>query len=208
MTKQVKLLDLEPAQFLAVCYTNSELKDKLNTVIYDAFNDFEFGDMIKPYFKNGVRDYSIGLYNQNYFDITDEAGFMEDVADHIKELATSEPVIKAYNHCKALRDKDSNLFAYTVQTRLKEAVLAEINHIARYYEDLSYCVYCNDIEDEHILDYVDSDIIGCELWPFDEIAIDLITGEIVDYSEQTFIDEELLEQIKQAVTAAEQSRGL
>lgn len=201
MENTVKLLDLKPEQFLAVVYTSKKLTEELNQRIYDAFNDFDCPEMLKPYLK-GCRDWSIGLYNRNYLTVSDTDDFLEAVGQHIQALATTDKVIKAYNKCQKLKQANSNLFGYTVENELRDAVLDEINQTAKYYEDLSYQVYCKETANEKLNEWIDSEIIGCERYPFDTLVIDLTTGEVHDEQPETTVPTDQLEAIRQAVAAA------
>lgn len=202
MENTVKLLDLKPDQFLAVVYTSKKLTEELNQHIYDAFNDFDCHEMLEPYLK-GCRNWSIGLYNQNYIEVSDKDDFLEAVGQHIQALATTDKVIKAYNKCQKLKQANSNLFGYTVENELRDAVLDEINQTAKYYEDLSYQVYCKETTNEQLNDWIDSEIIGCERYPFDTLVIDLTTGEVHDEQPEATIPTDQLEAIRQAVAAAQ-----
>lgn len=201
MENTVKLLDLKPAQFLAVVYTSKKLTEELNQRIYDAFNDFDCPEMLEPYLK-GCRYWSIGLYNNNYIEVSDKDDFLEAVGQHIQALATTDKVIKAYNKCQKLKQTNSNLFGYTVENELRDAVLDEINQTAKYYEDLSYQVYCKETANEQLNEWIDSEIIGCERYPFDTLVIDLTTGEVHDEQPETTVPTDQLEAIRQAVAAA------
>lgn len=202
MENTVKLLDLKSDQFLAVVYTSKKLTEELNQRIYDAFNDFDCPEMLEPYLK-GCSDWSIGLYNQNYIEVSDKDDFLEAVGQHIQALATTDKVIKAYNKCQKLKQANSNLFGYTVENELRDAVLDEINQTAKYYEDLSYQVYCKETTNEQLNDWIDSEIIGCERYPFDTLVIDLTTGEVHDEQPEATIPADKLEAIRQAVAAAQ-----
>lgn len=191
MENTVKLLDLRPAQFLAAVYTSKELTDKLNNCIYEAFSDFECREMLEPYLK-GCSDWSIGIYNNNYIEISDKDDFLEAVGQHIRALATTDKVIKAYNKCQKLKQANSNLFGYTVENELRGAVLDEINQTAKYYEDLSYQVYCKEIANEQLNEWIDSEIIGCERYPFDTLILDLTTGEVRDERPKTTVSADQL----------------
>lgn len=201
MENTVKLLDLKPEQFLAVVYTSKKLTEELNQLIYDAFNDFDCPEMIRPYLK-GCSDWSIGLYNSNYLTVGDTDDFLEAVGQHIKALATTDKVIKAYNKCQKLKQANSNLFGYTVENELRDAVLDEINQTAKYYEDLSYQVYCKETANEQLNEWIYSQIIDCESYPFDTLVIDLTTGEVHDEQPETTVEADQLEAIRKAVAAA------
>ena len=198
---KVRLLDLKPEQFLAVCYTSKKLTDAIDSAIDDAFRDFEFNEMIEPYLR-GVGDYSVGLYNQNYIRVYDAEEFLQAVGNHIEMLATSDRVIEVYNHAKELKDKHSNLWRYTVEIDLKNAVLDEINQIADYYEKLGFAVYSKDTTDKNLLEFVENELIGCERYPFDTFILDLTTGEVHDEQPETTVPADQLEEIRKAVAAA------
>lgn len=195
---KVRLLDLAPDQFLAVCYTSKKLTKEISIAIYDSFNDF-FSEMISPYLI-GVGNYNIGLYNQNYIKVTEPDEFFVAVGDHIKALATSEEVTKLYNKCQKLKDEGNNLFGYTVEKELKDAVLDEANQIAKYYEDMDYQVYWKATDDEQLNKWVDIEIIGCERYPFNTLVIDLTTGEVRDERPETTVPADQLEAIRKAMT--------
>lgn len=195
MENTVKLLDLQPAQFLAIVYTSKELTEKLDQCIYAAFDDFEYREMIEPYAK-GCSNWSVGLYNNNYIEVSDKDAFLEAVGRHIQLLATTDKVFKAYNKCQKLKHSDSNLFGYTVANELRDAVLDEINQTTKYYEDLSYQVYCKETANEQLNAWIDGEIIGCLRYPFDTLILDLTTGEVRDEQPKTTVPTDQLEAIK------------
>lgn len=200
MTKQVQILSLPTKQFLAVCYSDSRYMDAIDETITE-FAEADFNELICDYLEGC--NYSIGLYNHNYITVKDTTAFFDGMANKVEHIATSDKVIKAYNHAKALKEADSNLFGYTVENELKDAIMDEVIQIAKYYEDMQYRIYCKDTENEQLNDFVFNNIQFDVSLYFGGLVVDLETGAVTDTSVQTYIGADTLNAIKQAMAKPE-----
>lgn len=202
MTKQVKILSLPTEQFLAVCYSDKKYMNAIDEVI-SRFADYYLDEIIVAYLE-GCNGFSIGLYNQNYIKVSDPDRFFDAMTRKAEEIATSDKVIKAVEKCKKLKDANSNLFGYTVENELRDAIMDEAKSICDYYEALSYEVYSKNTSNEQLNDFVFNNIQLDEDLAFDGLVVDLETGAITDTSVQTYVGSGTLDAIKQALAKQEQ----
>lgn len=195
-----RLLDLDPTAFLLVAYQNKAYTEAIDEAI-NTYANYDFEEFITNYL-DGCANYSFGLYCANYLHIQDPDRFFEAMTDKVKEIATSEKVIKAVEKCQKLKDANSNLFAYTVENELKNALADEAQQIASYYEDLSYQVYCKATNSDKLTDFVATNILEIEDGNFEGLEINLNTGEVYQTRPSATIPTDQLEAIRQAVAAA------
>lgn len=200
---KVNLLDLKPDQFLAVCYTSKKLTDAIDKEIGESWGrDIE--ELIFEYLRDehGAADWSFGMFSPCHITVKDADKFLDAIAAKVKSVCATNEVIASVKHCEALRAANSNLWRYTVENELKEAVYNEAKSYCDWYEEMSMAVYNKDATNQNLLEYVESEIIGCERYPFDTLVIDLTTGEVHDEQPETTVPTDQLEAIRQAVAAA------
>lgn len=201
---KVRLLDLKPDQFLAVCYTSKKLTDAIDEEIGESwYRDID--ELILGFFHTSPRaaDWSFGMYEQCYLSVIDEDLFLDAVRRKVDSVCATNEVIASVKHCEALRAANSNLWRYTVKNELKNAVYREAKNYCDWYEEMSSATYRKDATNQNLLEYVESEIIGCERYPFDTLVLDLTTGEVHDEQPETTVQADQLEAIRQAVAAAQ-----
>lgn len=200
---KVRLLCLKPDQFLAVCYTSKKLTDAIYEEIDESWNrDIE--EIIFGYVrgKRGAADWSFGMYSPCHLTIRDADKFLDAIAAKVEDGPATNEVIASVKHCEALRAANSNLWRYTVENELREAVYNEAKGFCDWYEEISMAVHNEDTTNLNLLEYVGSEIIDCERYPFDTLTLDLTTGEVHDERPETTVQTDLLEAIRKAVAAA------
>lgn len=201
---KVRLLDLKPEQFLAVCYTSKKLTDAIDKEIGESWErDIEeliFGYLRGDYY--GAADWSFGMYSPCHLTVEDADKFLDAMANKVKMVCATNEVIASVKHCEALRAANSNLWRYTVENELKEAVYNEAKGYCDWYEEMSMAVYNKDATNKNLQEYVENEIIGCERYPFETLILDLTTGEVHDEQPETTLPADQLEAIRKAVAAA------
>lgn len=200
---KVRVLDLKPDQFLAVCYTSKKLTDAIDKEIGESW-ERDIEELIFDYLRgeHGAADWSFGMYSPCHLTVKDADKFLDAIAAKVKSVCATNEVIASVKHCEALRAANSNLWRYTVENELKEAVYNEAKGYCDWYEEMSMAVYNKDATNQNLLEYVENEIIGCERYPFDTLVIDLTTGEVHDEQPETTVPTDQLEAIRQAVAAA------
>lgn len=200
---KVKLLDLKPDQFLAVCYTSKNLTDAIDKEIGESW-ERDIEELIFEYLRaeHGAADWSFGMYSPCHLTVKDADKFLDAIAAKVKNVCATNEVVASVKHCEALRAANSNLWRYTVENELKEAVYNEAKGYCDWYEEMSMAVYNKDNTNQNLLEYVESELIGCERYPFDSLILDLTSGEVHDEQPETTVPTDQLEAIRQAVAAA------
>ena len=134
---------------LLLIYSSKQLREDFDTYLQDT--EMYWVSDVLNHFKESLRDWSIGFYNNNYIRVKDcdELKFCYEAESMGKEC--DDKITKLASKCVKLYE--TNLFEYHFK-QLKEAVLEWFNSIAKYVEDLSFKIYKKEV-DERLFDYVE-----------------------------------------------------
>lgn len=173
MKKSINLTNLPAHQFLAVVYTSKDLTEKLDDLIHERANE-ELNEQICTWL-NGC-DYNIGLFNPNHIQVRDSYAFLDGIEEKVANVSASQRTIDIMEKCKKLRQ--SNLFDYTVKKELYEAIMEEIKQITSHFEALSYSVFCKDVTDADLTEFVNGYILELNAAPFEDYTLNLENGQL------------------------------
>lgn len=152
------LKDIEDSkELLSVILSKKKLSEMLYNRISSSEIDFYLDDKLRC-FKRGTIDYEIGVYNRNYFRLTnDDYGtcydFLCGVEDSIASFDGTDKLKRLAGQCRKLIN--SNLFCSKVKQLCELYYDEEIEPIVKFVEDCSYDIYCKNSESKNLLDYAD-----------------------------------------------------
>lgn len=87
-------------------------------------------------------DYSIGIYNRNYFHVKDHSEFLDCVESSINTFGCTTRLQKLFDQCQKLRY--NNLFCYMVERLCEMYFEEEISSEIEFAEKIGYDIYCAD----------------------------------------------------------------
>lgn len=148
------LNEMQGNEALAVILSTKTLSEKLSKRIYESEIEFYLGDKLRC-FRDGCAEYSIGVYNTNYFCVSENSqhGFLDGVEESIRCFDSSERVKAKAKKCRKL--EGSNLFKHEVDELCRLYYEDELAPIVKFVEDCSYDIYSKDADSKNLLDYVD-----------------------------------------------------
>lgn len=148
------LNEMQSKEALAAILSTETLSEKLYNRIYSSEMDFFLDDKLRC-FEGGCIDYSIGVYNPNYFNVTEDGyyNFLEGVEKSIRSFDSSERVKAKAKKCRKLIY--SNLFGHEVGELCRLYYDDELEPIVEFVENCSYDIHCKKADSTNLLDYVD-----------------------------------------------------
>lgn len=133
---------MERGEQMAAVFGCRHLREKLDNSIYES--ETEWISEKLACFPGGSIDYQYGVCCHCYLDVTDPRGFMEGVHEAVKEYGASTRLEKLIRHCDKLRG--TNLWEHHVSKVCEVFFEDEIKSVIDYLEDVSYAIYCGDVE--------------------------------------------------------------
>lgn len=143
----MRLKDLPADEILERVLESDKLREKFEA----AVQEYEMGYIsdILDCFGTRCADYSIGIYNRNYFYCTDASEFVCRAREMADMYGASEKTLKVLARAEKLRG--TNLFEHYAD-KLAECVESDLCEYARAIEDLSYDIDCRNATPT-LLDY-------------------------------------------------------
>ena len=160
-----KLLSFPKEYILNKVLNSKELSEKFNDCIYDVQMDY-VNEKLECFSYYAV-DYSIGVYNPNYFRVKDADEFLIDVFKSIRNFGSSEELEKLCNLCKKLQERGSNLYKHHVYKLAEMYFKQELEQNVKYAEDLSFAIYQKDETNKDLLFQLEN-----FEWELDKIYVD------------------------------------
>ena len=150
----MKKLDSMPVdERLKLIYSSKELSSKM-----DEMNSFELDNILRDYLDDlDGCEWSWEMYGGAKIRVTDERGFLVAFKAIQEDFCFSEKIHKKFQHCWKLYLADSNLLIHHEEL-LADMYEEYLNETIKYYEDVSYDIYCkNDTQKvRELLDFIDS----------------------------------------------------
>lgn len=171
----VNLSKIDTKEFLSVVFKHEELRDKL----YDCIHDSEFYYLNNKLdcFSFSCADWSIGTYNSNFLRIKDSSEFLSCVQNSISKFGCSDYLQKMVDHAEKLRG--TNLFEHYVKVVGSIYLQEELQATCDWLEDISFTIYCKDIE-KFIKNY-SLDSVKCLQDRFGRYVLNDETQEVIEY---------------------------
>lgn len=124
---------------LKLIYSSKELTEKMDSMNYEEL-DSVLDDYLR---KLDGSKYSFGMYNQNYINVENERDFLLSFKDIQEDFCLTDKIHKKFNQCWKLYLADSNLWRHHAEL-LADMYEEYLNETIKYYEDVSYDIYCKD----------------------------------------------------------------
>ena len=160
-----KLLSFPQEYILNKIFNSKELSEKFDNYISDVAMDY-VSDKLACFSHNAV-DYSIGVYNSNYFRVKDAGEFLIGVFKSIRNFGSSEELEKLCNLCEKLQERGSNLYEYHVCKLAEMYFEQELEQDVKYAEGLSFAIYQKDETNKDLLFQLEN-----FEWELDNIYVD------------------------------------
>lgn len=124
---------------LKLIYSSKELTKKMDRMNYQEL-DFVLNDYLR---KLDGSKYSFGMYNQNYINVENERDFLLSFKDIQEDFCFTDKIHNKFNQCWKLYLADSNLWRHHVEA-LADMYDEYLNNTIKYYDGVSYDIYCKD----------------------------------------------------------------
>lgn len=160
-----KLLSFPQEYILNKIFNSKELSEKFDNYISDVAMDY-VSDKLACFSHNAV-DYSIGVYNSNYFRVKDADEFLFGVYKSISSFGSTKKLEQLYNLCEKLKERGSNLYEYHVTKLAQIYFEQELEQDVQYAEDLSFAIYQKDETNKELLFQLEN-----FEWELDKIYVD------------------------------------
>ena len=160
-----KLLSFSQEYILNKVLNSKELSEKFDNCISDN-TMYYVSDKLACFCHNAV-DYSIGVYNPNYFRVKDANKFLFGVYKSISSFCSSKKLEQLYNLCEKLKERGSNLYEYHVTKLAQMYFEQELEQDVKYAEDLSFAIYQKDETNKELLFQLEN-----FEWTIDNIYVD------------------------------------
>ena len=136
----MKKLDSMPIdERLKLIYSSKELTEKMDSMNYE-----ELDCLLRDYLEklDGCR-YSFGMYEDNVIRVQNERDFLYSFKDIQEDFCLTDKIHNKFNQCWKLYLADSNLWRHHAEL-LADMYEEYLNEIIKYYEDVSYDIYCKE----------------------------------------------------------------
>lgn len=160
-----KFSDMTTGEVIDVINQSKELLDMLEEAVQECEMNY-ISDKLGC-FERGSIEYSIGFYNDNYFNVKDNDLFVEGVRETCKHFGLTTDTEKMLNMVEKLRG--TNLYDYWCERLAEKYEETELESVVKMVEDIGYDLSCGKVS-EYAADYVDIFVmndIGDYLWDKD-----------------------------------------
>lgn len=144
-----KLLSFPQEYILNKVLNSKELSEKFDNCISDVAMTY-VSEKLACFSRYAV-DYSIGVYNPNYFRVKDAGEFLFGVYKSISSFGSTKKLEQLYNLCEKLKERGSNLYEYHVTKLAQMYFEQELKQEVEYAEDLSFAIYQKDEANKELL---------------------------------------------------------
>lgn len=140
----MRFKEMESEQALRIILQSDTLRRKFDEYIMDVEMDY-ITDKLNC-FDRSCADWEFGFYNQNHLRVRNEnySDFLAGIRKSASMYGLSEKLYKLLSQTEKLNG--TNLFAYHVEKVCKRFFEEEIEDVREYVEDVSFAMYCKDID--------------------------------------------------------------
>ena len=172
----IRMSEMKTKDFLSVVFQHQELCDKLDNYIYES--EFNYVNDKLNCFNFSCASWEIGCYNHNYLTVKDSAEFLSCVQESISKFGCSDRLKKLVDHAEKLCD--TNLFDHYVEKVCSVYLQEELQPTCDLLEDVSYAIYCKDVE--KFCKHYDLDGVECfKEYYCDNYTYDEETKEVMEH---------------------------
>lgn len=164
-----KFSDMTTDEVVDVINQSKELRDMLEDAVQECEMDY-ISDKLGCFEYAGV-DYSIGFYDDNYFNVKDNDLFVEGVRKSCNHFGLTTDTEKMLNMVENLRS--TNLYDYWCKKLAKKYDETELESVVKMVEEICSDLHYGEVS-EYAYDYVDIFVmndIGDYLWDADTKTI-------------------------------------